>query len=298
MSPQNAPPDFPRRLRRWHLGLATLFGRRPKGFFIPCSYADEVPETLLPYAGTEALFRSCEPVFQAVLDVVDSYRDALLAIGATEAESPPPEPRWGQGWFARLDAAVAYSMVRARAPARIVEIGSGHSTRFMVRAAIDGDLALEFTAIDPAPRAAIDQLGITHLEETVQEAGTEPYRDLAEGDILFIDSSHIAMPGTDVDFLVNQVLPCLPPGVLIHIHDICLPDPYPPEWGWRGYNEQQIVAPLFAGGGFRPVFSSHYAVTRMAEAVAAGVVGQLPLRQGTPETSLWLEKTGPPLAYL
>ena len=132
----------------------------------------------------------------------------------------------------------------------------------------------------------------------MQEAGTEPYRDLAEGDILFIDSSHIAMPGTDVDFLVNQVLPCLPPGVLVHIHDICLPDPYPEEWGWRGYNEQQVVAPLLTGGGFRPVFSSHYVATRMQAALAAGVVGQLPLRKGTPETSLWLEKISPPLAYL
>lgn len=293
-----AAPDFGRRLRRWRLGLATLFGRQPKGFFIPCSYADEVPDEIQPYAAYEALFRSSEPVFQAVLDVIESYRDPLLAIGATEAEATPPEPRWMQGWFARLDAAAAYSMIRARQPARIVEVGSGHSTRFMIRAAIDGDLALEFTAIDPAPRAVISQLGITHLEETVQEAGTEPYRELAEGDILFIDSSHIAMPGTDVDFLFNRVLPCLAPGVLVHIHDICLPDPYPDAWGWRGYNEQQLVAALLSGGGFRPVFSSHYVATRMAAAVSAGVVGQLPLKAGTPETSLWLEKTAQPLAYL
>ncbi|HEY9343790.1 MAG TPA: class I SAM-dependent methyltransferase [Inquilinus sp.] len=298
MSSNTVPPDFGRRLRRWRLGLATLFGRQPKGFFIPCSYADEVPDTLLPYAGHEALFRASEPVFQAVLDVIEGYRDGLLAIGATERESPPPQPRWNQGWFARLDAAAAYAMVRARQPARIVEVGSGHSTRFMIRAAVDGDLALEFTAIDPAPRASIAELGITHLEQTVQEAGTEPYRDLAEGDILFIDSSHIAMPGTDVDFLVNRVLPCLAPGVLVHIHDICLPNPYPDAWGWRGYNEQQLVAALLTGGGFKPVFASHYAATRMAEAVSRTVIGQLPLRDGTPETSLWLEKAAQPLAYL
>jgi hypothetical protein len=104
LSSHTVPPDFGRRLRRWRLGLATLFGRQPKGFFIPCSYADEVPDTILPYAGHEALFRASEPVFQAVLDVIDSYRDGVLASGAnrrrrsragTRAGSPgstPPRP--------------------------------------------------------------------------------------------------------------------------------------------------------------------------------------------------------------
>jgi predicted O-methyltransferase YrrM len=292
------PDPIRTRFRRARLGLATLFGPTPRGFFLPCSYADETPRQIEPYAAFEAAFRAAEPVFAAVLDVIEGFADDLLAIGTTEIESPPPQPRWQQGWFGRLDAAAAYALVRARQPAHIVEVGSGHSTRFMVRAALDGGLALEFTAIDPAPRASIDGLGIGHLEQTVQEAGMDPYRDLGEGDILFIDSSHIAMPGTDVDFLLNRILPCLPPGVLVHIHDILLPDPYPDAWRWRGYNEQQAVAALIVGGGFRPVFASHYVATRMTAAVEAGVAGSIPLVRGTPETSLWLEKTTPPLAYL
>jgi hypothetical protein len=55
---------------------------------------------------------------------------------------------------------------------------------------------------------------------------------------LFPLSAHILMPGTDVDILFNHVLPGLRRGVLVHVHDIFLPDDYPPEWEWRGYNEQ------------------------------------------------------------
>ena len=77
----------------------------------------------------------------------------------------------------------------------------------------------------------------------------ETLPDLAPGDVLSIDSSHILMPGTDVDILLNRVLPALPAGVLVHIHDVFLPDDYPPAWSWRGYNEQLGVAALVQGGG-------------------------------------------------
>ena len=84
----------------------------------------------------------------------------------------------------------------------------------------------------------------------------------------------------------------------MHIHDICLPDDYPSSWHWRGYNEQQMAAALLAGGGFRPLFASHYVASRMADQVAASVAGRLPLADGTPETSLWLEKTAAPIGPL
>ena len=121
---------------------------------------------------------------------------------------------------------------------------------------------------------------------------------MAPGDMLFIDSSHIAMPGSDVDYLFGRVLPALPAGVLIHLHDILLPDDYPQDWLWRGYNEQLMAQALLAGGGVTPLFASHYVATRMAEAVALSVAGRLPIVPETPETSLWLEKTAEPIGPL
>ena len=46
-------------------------------------------------------------------------------------------------------------MVRSLRPRRIVEVGSGHSTRFLARAVADGGLDTRITAIDPRPRASI-----------------------------------------------------------------------------------------------------------------------------------------------
>ncbi len=276
------------RLRRLRFGLATLLGLAPRGFFIPYRYAAAVapPGARAPYDAVGALFAVHDADFRRRLEGLADYSGAFHAMTCGAS----PAPRWDQDWFPRLDAAMAYAMVRGGAPGRIVEVGSGHSTRFLARAVADGGLATRITAIDPAPRTAITGLGVEIIRDTVQRAGRAPFLGLAAGDILFIDSSHILMPGTDVDFLLNRVLPALPRGVIVHLHDICLPDDYPMSWAWRGYNEQLAVAPLVTGGGYRPLFASHYAVTRMADAVANSTAGGLPLLPGAIESSLWLEK--------
>jgi hypothetical protein len=98
------------------------------------------------------------------------------------------------------------------------------------------------------------------------------------------------MPGSDVDFLFGRVLPLLPAGALVHIHDVFLPDDYPTAWSWRGYNEQPAVAALLSGGGWRPLFASRFMLTRHPGAVAASAAASLPLPVGAWETSLWLER--------
>ena len=277
------------RLRRLGFGLSTVLGLRRRGFFIPYRYADRVPGAAQrgTYRSLEGIFAQAEPEFRSVLGHMTTNADALAAIG----DGALPEPRWRQDWFPRLDAAAAYVLVRETRPRRIVEVGSGHSTRFLARAVRDGGLDTELMAIDPAPRADIAGLAATSVRKTVQEAGAQPFRGLRSGDILFIDSSHILMPGTDVDFLFNTVLPVLQGGVLVHIHDIFMPDDYPADWEWRGYNEQLGAAALMQGGAFRPLWASHYVATRMAEAAAASAAGRLELVPGALESSLWLRKT-------
>jgi hypothetical protein len=274
--------------RRLAFGLSTLLGWKRRGFFIPYRYAADLPDAArrVSYAELEPVFAAAEPAFSSVLQCMDQYADALMAIGS----EPPPAPRWDQDWFPRLDAAAAYVLVRERQPGNIIEVGSGHSTRFLCRAVRDGVLHTQMTAIDPAPRAAIEGLKVKLIPRTLQAAGADPFRALNPGDMLFIDSSHILMPGTDVDVLFNRILPGLPSGVLVHIHDVFLPDDYPPDWDWRGYNEQLGVATLLQGGNFMVLWSSHYAATRMAGAVTASLAGRLPLKPGAPEASLWLMK--------
>jgi len=275
-------------LRKLMMGLQTVTGLRRRGFFIPYRYAHTLPGPggIAAYAPVAAAMAARAEAFADIIALIDKYAVDLEAIGTEN----PPQPRWAQDWFPRLDAAAAYALVRAHKPARIVEVGSGHSTRFMARAVADEGCATKITAIDPQPRATIESLDVEFMRATLDAAGDAPLKALQSGDILFIDSSHILMPGSDVDDLFNRILPTLPAGVLVHIHDMFLPDDYPASWAWRGYNEQSAVMALITGGGYEIVFSSHYAATRLADTVAASVVGRLALPAGAMETSLWLQK--------
>jgi hypothetical protein len=75
------------------------------------------------------------------------------------------------------------------------------------------------------------------------------------------------------------------------VHDIFLPDDYPAEWNWRGYNEQLAVAAFLSAGGYSVVFASHYVATRMNLSVESTVLNDLPLMPGAQESSLWLRKS-------
>lgn len=269
--------------RRLRFGLATLFGR-PRGWFIPHRYAESCVAPAR-YEALEPCFAAAAPDMLALLDAAAAFMSDFARFGGA-----PPSPRFEQDWFPRLDAVAAYTMLRMRKPARLVEIGSGHSTRVFARAVADGALPTRITAIDPQPRADIAGLGIEILRVPVQSVALGVFDTLTAGDMLIIDSSHVLMPGSDVDLLFSQVLPRLPAGVLVHIHDILLPDAYPPAWAWRGYNEQNALAGFLTGGGWRIAWSSHYVASRLASALRASAAATLPLADGALETSLWLER--------
>jgi hypothetical protein len=99
------------------------------------------------------------------------------------------------------------------------------------------------------------------------------------------------MPGSDVDILLNRVLPLLSAGALVHIHDVFLPFDYPAIWGWRAYNEQQGIVPLLASGAYKPLFSSVWAERRLAGRLATSMVNRLPRPPEAIDASLWLEKS-------
>ncbi len=246
------------------MGERTLSGQSNEGWFIPYRYAGAV-DPAMGYPLLERQLASRHAAFADMLEIIGSYEQALLNIAV---DAPAPTPRWDQDWFAGLDAAAAYAFVRHFKPKRIIEIGSGHSTRFMVRAVTDSDLSCEVTAIDPQPRADISTLPVKLYGDVVERVPLSIFDKLKAGDILFIDSSHIMMPGTDVDRLFGEIIPALPAGVLIHIHDIFLPDPYPVAWLLRGYNDQNALAPLVANSVLKPLFPCQYVSRYMAREVS------------------------------
>ena len=51
-------------------------------------------------------------------------------------------------------------------------------------------------------------------------------KDLAKNDIVFIDSTHVLRAQGDVEFEFLRILPIVPVGVFVHIHDIFTPRDY------------------------------------------------------------------------
>lgn len=269
--------------RRLAMGLATVLGFRPKGFFLPYRYAASVQP--IGYPGLEPFFSAAQPGFDVIISSIEALAVDLLALSGTATGA-----RFDQGWFPGLDALAAYAIVRDRRPGRIIEVGSGHSTRFMAAAIEDGGFEANLICIDPAPRASLDHLNIQWRPSVLQDTPMADIEALDAGDLLFIDSSHLLMPGTDVDFLLGHVLPRLRPGVYLHVHDIFLPDPYPTDWAWRGYNEQSAIAALLQGQGYELLFASHYIATRMMERLSTSPFKELNIAACELQSSLWLQK--------
>jgi len=168
--------------------------------------------------------------------------------------------------FPVLDAEVLFCMLRHFRPSRMIEIGSGFSS--LVTAEVNrehlGD-QLHFTCVEPYPRQfLIDGVnGVTDLMiEKVQDVSLEYFCTLKDGDVLFIDSSHVSKIGSDVNHLIFNVIPSLSKGVLIHIHDIFLPDEYPKKWvlgEGRHWNEQYLVrAFLEFNSAFEIVWAANF----------------------------------------
>lgn len=254
------------------------------GFFLPYRFAAHIkpPST---YPELEPIFERALPRMRATLALAESFVGALGTM-----RGPAPEPRFDQDWFPRLDAAVAYALVRAMRPRCVLEIGSGHSTRFLARALRDNGSG-RLIAIDPQPRAPLPSVPVEHRPRLVGEEELALSSRLAAGDMLFVDSSHLLVPGSDVDFILCRMVPRLAPGVLVHFHDIFLPDGYPAHWHWRGYNEQSAIAALLLGGRMRLLWSSRFFATRCAQRLAQSPLSALPLVAEALETSVWLEVT-------
>ena len=167
------------------------------------------------------------PRYLQCLESAARHNGRLAEIEAAAGEGAG-RPRFDQHWFTGLDAALAYGLVRERGPRRVVEVGSGHSTRFLAQAIADARAPTELVSIDPAPRRDIDALCDEVHRAVVSEAPASLFAALEAGDVLFIDGSHVAVPGSDVDYLFTRVLPRMAPGVLVHVHDVFVAERLPP----------------------------------------------------------------------
>ena len=119
------------------------------------------------------------------------------------------------------------------------------------------------TTVDPyAPNHAYVQ-DVKVITQEAQEVPLTVFEELDESDLLFIDSSHVARTGSDVNYLYLEVLPRLRPGVLVHMHDIYLPYEYPRVYSQREqsrqfWNEQYLLQAFLAmNSSYRVELATH-----------------------------------------
>lgn len=198
--------------------------------------------------------------------------------------------------FSWLDSRSLFVLLREWRPRRMIEVGSGFST--LLAADVNRrflDRTMELTSIEPYPRAFLRNSldGLTRLiESKVQDVPLDEFMRLEAGDVLFIDSSHVAKTGSDVNFLYFEVLPRLAPGVRIHIHDIFLPHDYLREWAIvenRSWNEQYVLrALLMYSSAFQVIFGCNYAFWRFPELVQRALAH--PAGHAFGGGSFWIER--------
>ena len=161
---------------------------------------------------------------------------------------------FANAYFAGLDAAIYYALIRDLRPARVIEIGSGMSSRIAARAlernrsdGHDGELV----CIEPFPESRLtdNMPRATLIEQRVEDVPLEQFDALGANDILFIDSSHAVKFGGDVCREFLEILPRLKPGVWVHVHDVFFPQDYPADWVLKkrlAFNEQYLLEAFLA----------------------------------------------------
>jgi hypothetical protein len=129
--------------------------------------------------------------------------------------------------FSYMCASALYGIISKHKPKRIIEVGSGNSSK-VIRQAIQYN-TIQYTIIDPYCQfneTEFDGIDCNILKSKVEDVDLSVFEQLEENDILFIDSSHTVRIGGDVNYEILEVLPVLKKGVLIHFHDISLPYEY------------------------------------------------------------------------
>ncbi len=240
---------------------------------------------------------------EAMLQLLHSISAYYKDLPFPKQKSSPWRYYYENPAFCYGDASVYFGMLRHFRPKRVIEIGSGYSSCL----AMDTndqflDKTSQLSFIEPYPQLLFDLIGEDAeyrqnvVVSKVQDVPTHVFRELQAGDFLFIDSSHVAKMGSDVNDYLFRILPCLNEGVIIQIHDIQYPFEYGSEWidhENRSWNEAYALrAFLQFNESFRILFFNHYMFLKHGDLLQK-LMPNCVLNSGA---SLWIEKTRNPYA--
>lgn len=194
------------------------------------------------------------------------------------------------------DALVYRSMLKHFRPRRLIEIGSGYSSAVALDTRDEIGAPPSITFVEPYPDMLnrilrdSDRATVRMLVDKVQNVSLDVFAELHDGDVLFVDSSHVMKTGSDVQFIMQQIVPSLKPGVIIHFHDVFWPFEYPPGWAItenRSWNEAYM---LWAFLAYNPEFEIVFFNDYFFKFFGPQVAQTSPLFARNPGGGLWIRK--------
>lgn len=180
------------------------------------------------------------------LTYADEFRDFVEQEKKVTSEK---SFRFNNAAFESGDADFLFQMIRHFNPQKIIEVGSGSSTKIargaMSRNAKEGGPKRSHICIEPYEQPWLESFDdIELVRSKVEDCEVDWRSALASGDLLFIDSSHMIRPQGDVLHEYLSIIPQLQSGVIVHVHDIFSPRDYLDDWirrDVRFWNEQYLL---------------------------------------------------------
>jgi predicted O-methyltransferase YrrM len=221
----------------------------PGHFYTPVISLDDVQKRQQKIFIKNCILKGIDLNEQKQLALLEEFKKYYAELPFSNSPQQGFRYYYENEYFGHSDAIHLYSVMRHFKPRQIIEVGSGFSSCLMMDVNdhfFNKEISLTF--IEPYPerlntlKRKDDSFNL--IQKPIQEVDPEIFKTLRKNDILFIDSTHIVKTGSDVNYILFEILPILHKGVLIHFHDIQYPFEYPIEWVLkfkRSWNENYFL---------------------------------------------------------
>lgn len=223
----------------------------PSGhFYSTIPKVDEVLENDVLFESAESfegIDLNLDKQFKLLQQFTQIYKDILFKELKTEGLLY----HFDNPFFSYSDGVFLHCLISHFNPHKIIEIGSGYSTACMLDTVRIKNLKTKITTIDPEmdrldgllKDSKIGKVDLNVIIQKIQDVDRSLFTKLEANDLLFIDSSHVSKAGSELNYLLFEILPLLNKGVIIHFHDVFHNFQYPKEWIKEGihFNEQYLL---------------------------------------------------------
>jgi predicted O-methyltransferase YrrM len=232
---------------------------------------------------------------------METLFERLIRAKGTHAFPVTPHPDFryysDNDMYGPGDAIILAAVLRHFRPRRWIEVGSGFSSAALLDTLDrERDLQTQVTFIEPnserldALLREGDRARVTVMKIGVQAVPLSVFDQLAAGDVLFLDTTHVSKTGSDVNHEFFQIFPRLASGVIIHLHDIFSGFEYPDDWIYqenRSWNEQYLLRAFLM---FNSAFEVLYANDGFSRTRSDLVQARCPAILANPGGGFWMRK--------